>query len=357
MERRSLRTVLERRAGFTSAPLAPDLAVHLTREVLSHLHSLDQPVSTSQVFLSSAGDVSLFPGSNAEMRPFAALLRTLLLGDARSETAVPDDVREVLARLESFDASRRFTSLALCDLALAQCQGPISAGRGQVAALYREATDSDGSAAQRSPTPADGDFDAEQLSPDGASGTLELLRPPRVDEKAAVPTAALEDSAPLELAPVAPRVVQERVEVFREAPPPARPPSRGIPLMLMLFLTLFIAAGVFLVWPQTAPPALAQLLPELQRKLHTLLDRPAPTLQSVLAPHKGPVHTLILDSSPTGAQVEVNGQPLGRTPVAVENRYGPGRQNVRMKQPGYQPWQGTFEGDEDAAVQAILKRR
>ena len=46
---------------------------------------------------------------------------------------------------------------------------------------------------------------------------------------------------------------------------------------------------------------------------------------------------MLVDSRPVGAQVFVDGQSVGYTPLVV-GELSPGTHSIRMQLPGYRPW-------------------
>jgi eukaryotic-like serine/threonine-protein kinase len=74
-------------------------------------------------------------------------------------------------------------------------------------------------------------------------------------------------------------------------------------------------------------------------------------------PHARIAVTITITSEPNGAAVSVEGTPVGVTPWAVDNAWGPGPVNVSVTAPGYRPWSGTFPGGRPARLEARLQRR
>jgi eukaryotic-like serine/threonine-protein kinase len=75
-------------------------------------------------------------------------------------------------------------------------------------------------------------------------------------------------------------------------------------------------------------------------------------------PPRAPVAVVILvTSEPTGAEVSVEGSPMGVTPWAADNTWAKGPVNVTLTAPGYRPWTGTFPGGRPARLEAHLQRR
>jgi eukaryotic-like serine/threonine-protein kinase len=75
-------------------------------------------------------------------------------------------------------------------------------------------------------------------------------------------------------------------------------------------------------------------------------------------PPRAPVAVVVLiTSEPTGAQVSVEGSPVGVTPWAADNTWAKGPVNVTLTAPGYRPWTGTFSGGRPARLEAHLQKR
>jgi serine/threonine protein kinase len=70
----------------------------------------------------------------------------------------------------------------------------------------------------------------------------------------------------------------------------------------------------------------------------------------------GGAHVLRLSSEPDGAEVRINGTPVGQTPLFLDNLYPPGDIKVELRLRGYTPWVGTFRGSEDAQISQQLQR-
>ncbi len=135
---------------------------------------------------------------------------------------------------------------------------------------------------------------------------------------------------PLELEPRPPRAETDYVP----PPPPPKPrqPSGGEGagrlLLWLLVLAGLGAGGWYYFLKDKQPPA------------HT------------------PVAVVVLISSePSGAAVSVEGTPVGVTPWAADNTWGPGPVNVTITHPGYRPWNGSFPGGRPARLEARLQRR
>jgi len=61
------------------------------------------------------------------------------------------------------------------------------------------------------------------------------------------------------------------------------------------------------------------------------------TFEVVLKPQDKPKGSLLLSSSPSGAEVRVNGAPKGKAPQVIEN-LDPGTYNVELELEGHKPW-------------------
>jgi hypothetical protein len=85
------------------------------------------------------------------------------------------------------------------------------------------------------------------------------------------------------------------------------------------------------------------LFPTLQRKLPVSLPMPQAA-------------SLMVTSTPDGASVLVEGQTVGTTPFATDNRWR-GRAKLELRLDGYEPFKGSFEGGKRQTIGATLKKR
>lgn len=75
-------------------------------------------------------------------------------------------------------------------------------------------------------------------------------------------------------------------------------------------------------------------------------------------PARAPAAVVILiKSEPSGAQVSVEGTPVGVTPWAADNTWEAGPVHVTLTAPGYHAWTGTFAGAQPARLEAHLQRK
>lgn len=103
------------------------------------------------------------------------------------------------------------------------------------------------------------------------------------------------------------------------------------PILALMVVALVIAAGWF-AWPHVRRP--------VERAL----------------PHSA-TPMLKISSTPEGAEVLAAGQPIGQTPLVIDNVYPDRPIPLEIRLSGYQPWRGKFQGAADAAVDARLVRR
>jgi hypothetical protein len=187
------------------------------------------------------------------------------------------------------------------------------------------------------PAPDDDDLlrNGPSLSADGhLEGRFGAEEPP----PAAGPPPPAE--APLELAPRAPRPVEEPVERSWE---PLRPgnPRPGALKAVVALLALAVVGSV----------ALLRLQPKLHReppdgvRSSTLLDE---LLRSDAPP-------LIITSEPPGAAITIDGKTIGQTPWAGQNRWT-GRARVALHLNGYAVWEGSLNGGTEQRIAAELTR-
>jgi len=149
--------------------------------------------------------------------------------------------------------------------------------------------------------------------------------PPREEEK-------------LELAEVAPPVIEPRIERFRDAPP-NRTRSWAIKLVIGALLTGIAALGALIVFK----PNLHVPLPDGVRE-SGLLDQ--------LGTDRPP---LLISSEPTGATILIGGKKVGETPWAGENLWA-GDTAVVLQLTGFRRWEGQIKGGQPATLDIRLKK-
>jgi eukaryotic-like serine/threonine-protein kinase len=170
------------------------------------------------------------------------------------------------------------------------------------------------------------DAEGNLESPAGAPAVPRLSRisrprPPQEFELEARPKApALE----LEARPVRPE--SDYVPPPMRAPASTRGPSPA-PMLALLVVAALVAAGWYHFWakPKTTPRA--------------------------------PAVVVFITSEPTGAEVSVEGSPLGVTPWAADNTWPNGPVNVTLTAAGHRPWTGTFSGGRPARLVVRLQKR
>ncbi len=168
----------------------------------------------------------------------------------------------------------------------------------------------------------------------GADGTLEQ-RLARVEQP--LPPAA----ETLELADRAPKVVEERIECFRDEPP--APAPRRWPLKLVVAL---VALGAIALAALTVFKPNLETPPAMGVQVTSMLNE---AISGQAAP------PIIISSTPTGATVFIDGQKRGQTPWAGDNRWV-GETSVALKLAGYRPWEGKLRGGEPQTLDIQLKK-
>ncbi len=139
----------------------------------------------------------------------------------------------------------------------------------------------------------------------------------------------------------APKLVEARVEKFREeaAARSARPWAAM--LVIGALLLGVISLGAFL----TFKPKL-ELPPFDGVRESTLLDG---------LTGAGEAAPIIISSTPTGATIIIGGKTVGETPWAGENRWT-GETQVTLKLPGYKAWEGKLKGGTPQTLDINLKK-
>jgi eukaryotic-like serine/threonine-protein kinase len=143
----------------------------------------------------------------------------------------------------------------------------------------------------------------------------------------------------LELAEVAPRKPEPRIENFREDPRP-----KSLPLAVKVVFALLALGVVVLV-------AFLVLKPNLDVSLPTGV-----TESSLLAELGGGEHEpIIISSTPTGATVSIAGKAVGVTPWAGDNVWI-GTVPVSIDAKGFKRWEGQLVGGKAQTLDITLKR-
>lgn len=167
----------------------------------------------------------------------------------------------------------------------------------------------------------------------GADGRLEQRfghmeppgGPPREDEK-------------LELAEVAPPVIEPRIERFRDEPPrPSR--SWAIKVVVGALLVGVAALGLLVVFK----PRLDVPIPDGVRE-SGLLEQ--------LGKDRPPI---IISSEPSGANIVIGGKTVGQTPWAGENLWA-GDTPVVLQLTGFRRWEGQIKGGQPVTLDIRLKK-
>jgi len=151
-----------------------------------------------------------------------------------------------------------------------------------------------------------------------------------------VPAAAFEapnaGDEELELARPARRAPNEWSEPAPYRDDPGRPRSRGALIAVLVLLGLgAAAAGAFMFFPT------------LQRKLPVNLPL-------------GATASLVITSTPDGAAVVIDGQTVGVTPFAGDNRWR-GRPKLELRLEGYETFRDSFDGGKTQNIAATLKKK
>ena len=130
-------------------------------------------------------------------------------------------------------------------------------------------------------------------------------------------------------------------------------PRRARTLGLPLLGAALVAGVAFLLWPTRAPVEVT--VPPVPGPPAVTKKSDGPAETSPIEPAAKSV-TLALDSQPTGAFVEVNGEKRGQTPLEVELE--PGLEaTVRFSLPGYRNQERLVVPNEDDALVVRLKKK
>lgn len=149
------------------------------------------------------------------------------------------------------------------------------------------------------------------------------------------------DDEVIELTDRAPKVVEERIETFRDEPAPPAAPAWPLKLVVALGAVGAIALVALMVFkPKLETP------PSIGVQVTSALNE-------AIAGEAAP--PLIISSVPTGATVFINGNELGQTPWAGDNRWV-GEPDLVIKLPGYRSWEGKLKGGAPQTLDIKLKK-
>lgn len=174
------------------------------------------------------------------------------------------------------------------------------------------------------------------MTPEGRlEGRIQRVEPPPA------PTPAPQVEEPLELMPRPPKVIEERVERYREDLR-ARNRKTGALKAVVGFVALAVIGFV----------ALLRFQPDLRRTLPDGVRESTFIEELTRAPDAEPV---IISSSPPGADIVIGGKRVGQTPWAGENRWQ-GETKVVLQLAGYRQWEGKLNGGKAQAIDVQLKQ-
>lgn len=191
-----------------------------------------------------------------------------------------------------------------------------------------------------------------------ADGTLEgrIERLERIEE----PQPRIEPEAPLELDVRAPSASEAAERVAAAAKALRRRPRRKTVAMGVVIAGVVVGVAIIGVSLLLKPVVRAE------RQAATPL-RVADTREEAIDPVTfdestelptfdfGSESALVIDSQPQGAEVRINGELVGVTPWAGDDRFG-NAPRVELKRSGFAPWVGTpIRKDDRARVGARLR--
>lgn len=160
----------------------------------------------------------------------------------------------------------------------------------------------------------------------------------------AVPTASSPTpDAPLELAPIPPPPVQQRVDRYRAELSTRADRKRSAALKFVITLVVLAivgAVGLVIIKPRLELPAIDGV-------------RDPTFVEQLNVGERAP---MIISSVPTGAKVIIDGETVGETPWAGDNRWTASKVKIRLQVAGYKPWDGEFDGDRPVTLDIKLKR-
>ncbi len=181
-----------------------------------------------------------------------------------------------------------------------------------------------------------------QLSADGVvEGTA-----PKADVPPS-PIAPRPEEAPLELVerPKPPEALLDEnlAHTQKHFDGPARRPRTAAKVVMGLLLLSALVVGTLPLWL----PRVRAVLGE-EPRIHGIVSsgEPASKVDKVLNAVLPDRASLLIDSTPDGAEVRINGELVGTTPFAGTNRFG-SAPKVRISKAGYRTWTGTVTKDGD----------
>lgn len=142
----------------------------------------------------------------------------------------------------------------------------------------------------------------------------------------------------LELAEVAPKVIEPLIENFRDDPPR---PSRSWAARVVvgaLFLGV-VALGALLVFQPKLDVPIFDGVRESGLLGQLSADQPP----------------IVISSEPPGATIALGGKVVGQTPWAGDNLWT-GDTPVALQLPGFKRWEGQFKGGQPVTLDIRLKK-
>lgn len=142
----------------------------------------------------------------------------------------------------------------------------------------------------------------------------------------------------LELAEVAPPVIEPRIERFRDDPP-GRSRSWAIKVVIGALVVGLAALGAFV-----------RFRPELQGPIADGVRESG--LLDQLGAERPPI---LISSEPAGATILIGGKNIGQTPWAGENLWA-GDTPVVLQLAGFKRWEGKIKGGQPVTLDIRLKK-
>lgn len=111
--------------------------------------------------------------------------------------------------------------------------------------------------------------------------------------------------------------------------------------------------------PSLSDTALGEPLADIQAQGHRLQEKAVAGFEATRRGIEGLTSAplLIIESTPSGAEIWIDGEWLGNTPFAGDNRHAKGAHEIRLRLKGYREATLEIQGGESSRLNVVLRRR